>query len=649
VGTITSFDVRSIENPAVPLSAAAIDEDYGLTDSHSVTGVKVSRNRVLGYSAVWRAVNLIAGDVGRLPVGVFRRGDDGRKPDGGHPAAKVLRRPNEYMTPVVFRRTIQAHALLDGNGYAAVIRGVDAEPLELLPLDPCRTWPVRVGGCLWYVSEAGEPIPGKRRRRGLVKLLGSDVIHIPGLGYDGLCGYSVVRVLRETFGTALAARDYGSRFFANDAQPGLAIEVPAGMKPEAIDKVRTSWAAIHQGLKKAHATAILREGMKLVPYGRTNARDAQLLENRAFDAREIANVFGVPAHKLGDPSKTAYNSLESENQSYLDDTLDGWLTVWEQELGVKLLSEFEKLTDSHAIEFNRRALLRTNLAERGTYYSQALNAGWMNPDEIREEEGRNPIPDGSGKAYTRPVNVGPVAGPAAAPPEPAADPAPAPADAPAAAESGSATGAVQAAADSGGVQDTALNGAQITSLLLVADAVAQKRYPAAAAEAIVQAAFPLMGRDLIRTFINALATYQPPAEPAATPAPTPAAEPTPTPDPAPLRAALAAVWRETVGRMVRRLATHAERLAKRPHELRSYLAKPIQDEHVGVIADALRPPIEAFRAAGGFRFSEPEACAGEIVREFSARVGREIGKASDLAAAVRSVAAALEAEQTAGV
>ena len=418
----------SAENPAVPLSSIADGDDMfdALTGgSGTATGVRVNRNRVLGYSAVWRAVNLISGGVGRLPLGVFRYlTPRGKEPDYKHQCRRVLRRPNEYMTPIIFRKTIQSHALLDGNGYAYIARDLSMRPTDLLPLDPRRTWPVRVDGMLWYVTETGAMVPGKRRRREMAKIAATDVLHIPGLGYDGLCGYPVVRLLRETFGTAIAARDYGSRFFANDGRPGVAIEVPASMKLDAITNIRESWGAMHTGIQNAHKVAILREGMKLVPLGAANARDAQLLENRSFDAREIANVFGVPAHKLGDPSRTAYNSLEAENQSFLDDTLDDWLCTWEQEMERKLLTEFEKDAESHCIEFNRRALLRTNLTARGAYYSQAIQIGWKSRDEVREEEGDNPIPGGKGSEFVLPVNVATVN------PAPAADPAPTPAPEP---------------------------------------------------------------------------------------------------------------------------------------------------------------------------------------------------------------------------
>jgi HK97 family phage portal protein len=419
----------SVENPAVPLSQVFEDSDlYDALagDGPTASGVRVTRRRVLGYSAVWRSVCLISSAVGRLPVELYRwiesadgKTTKGREVDYRHPARRVLRRPSEGMTPIVFRKTLQSHALTEGNGYAYIVRDpLTQTPTELLILDPRRTWPVRVDGVTWYVSECGDPVPGKRRKFGLVKIPAADMIHIMGLGSDGLCGFSVFKVLKETFGTALASRDYGARYFGNDSRPGIALVVPASMKDETVTKLRESWERLHKGVKQSHRAAILRDGVTLQTFG-AGARDAQLMENRAFDAREIAVVFGVPPHKVGDPSRTAYNSLEAENQSWLDDTLDDWLVTWEQELELKLLTEEQKDAESHVIEFTRRKLLRTNLSARGAYYQQATMGGWMNRDEVREEEGYNPIPDGKGEVFTLAVNLAPAA---AVDSDPAADP-----------------------------------------------------------------------------------------------------------------------------------------------------------------------------------------------------------------------------------
>jgi HK97 family phage portal protein len=415
----------SAENPAVPLSSIADGSDIydALTGGEkSQTGVKVTALKALGLSAVWRGVNLIAGDIGRHAFGVYRyTSGEAKVPDRLHPAARVMRKPNDYMTPFTFRQTLQAHALLHGNGFAYILRSEDdGAPLQLLPLDPARTWPVRCNGELWYVTESSEPIPGKRRgARNWVKMRCTDVIHIKGLGFDGLTGYPVIRILRETIGGALASRDYGGRYYKNDASPGVILEVPAGMKTEAINNLRESWARIHEGWRNAHRPAILRDGVKLVPFMKATARDAQMLESRSFDAREVANILGVPAHKVGDPSRTAYNSLESENDGYREDTLNNWFTVWEQECDSKLLTEAEKASETHCHKFDPQQFSGVPLAQLAAFCSTMFNIGAMNQDETRGIFNMNPLPDGKGRRYMVPVNLAPV--PATAP---APDPAP---------------------------------------------------------------------------------------------------------------------------------------------------------------------------------------------------------------------------------
>lgn len=412
----------SVENPAVPLSSLADGDDTydALTGGSTAAGVKVTRKTALGLSAVWRGVNLIAGDVGRHSFRAYRYDGAGLTPDPLHRAARVMRRPNDYMTPFTFRQTLQAHALLSGNGYAYIVRSEqDGAPLELLPLDPDRTWPVRVNGELWYVSYCGEPIKGKRRNpASMVKIRATDVLHVKGLGSDGLVGYPVLKILGATLGAAVAARDYGARYFKNDASPGVVLIVPAGMKDAAVANLRKTWGEMHEGFTKSHRPAILRDGVTLAPFAKATARDAQMLESRAFDAREVANVLGVPPHKVGDPSRTAYNSLESENQGYQEDTLDRWFVAWEQECDAKLLTEAEKASETHCCRFDPRPLARVPLAQRGAYYSTAINAGWLNVDEVRGFENMNPLPGGAGKVYRSPVNLAPSA------PAPAAEPTP---------------------------------------------------------------------------------------------------------------------------------------------------------------------------------------------------------------------------------
>jgi hypothetical protein len=177
--------------------------------------------------------------------------------------------------------------------------------------------------------------------------------------------------------------------------------------------MRESWERLHKGLDNAHKVAILEEGSDFVALI-GDARSAQLLESREFDAREIANIFGVPTHKLGDPSKVAYNSLGEENQSYYDDTLSRWLQLWSDECSDKLLGEDEKASESHVIDFDYSELKRANLAALTAYATAAINGRWETPDGIRALFGMNPMPGPAGDAVAADPAPTPTADPAAA-------------------------------------------------------------------------------------------------------------------------------------------------------------------------------------------------------------------------------------------
>lgn len=386
---------RSIERPQVPLSS----DDAFLYDllgsEKTATGERVTYKSALSLDAVWRAVWLISSGVAKLPIGVYRREGDGKQRLADHPAFVLLeRRPNEYMTPFTLKQTLEANALLHGNGYAAIVRrrGV---PEELLPLDPSVTYPVRANGVLWYVTHAnGE----------LIRLAAEDVLHVKGLGYDGLQGYSVLSYAAEAIGLGLGQRKYNAKFFGGGARPGVVLEAPGMVKPEHREELRRSFERMHQGIENSHRVAILTNGLKLHPFT-VNAKDSQLLESRGFTIREIANFFGLPPHKLGDTTRQGYASLEQENQSYLDDTLDPWLVTWEEECTAKLLSEAERRADTHLIEFNRSALVRADMAQRFTAYQTGLLSGFLSVDEVRGRENLNPLPEGAGRVFYRPLNV----------------------------------------------------------------------------------------------------------------------------------------------------------------------------------------------------------------------------------------------------
>jgi HK97 family phage portal protein len=392
--------VRSLERPGTPLS----DPDEWLVEdlagAPTATGLTVNASTALTYAAFFRGVNLISRDVAKIPLLVYERIEGGGKERATrHAAYKLLRyAPNEAMHAVDFKKLLQAQAILRGNGYAFIERAGSGAPGALLPLNSANVSPLRVGGIVWYLFYVGgEPI----------KVLWRDMFHVKGLpdwDREGLEGISVLTKARESLALGLAARQYGARFFGNDARPGAVLEHPGKLSPQGHANLIEDWEKAHRGVSNKHRMAILEEGMKLHSFS-IPARDAQLIETRQFEIRDMANWLGLPPHRLGDTTRTSFASLEQENQSYLDDALDGWLVAWEAEGREKLLTEREKDADTHVVEFLRAALVRADLGARVESYNKAILGGWMSRDEARERENLGPIPGGEGKKFFVPSNV----------------------------------------------------------------------------------------------------------------------------------------------------------------------------------------------------------------------------------------------------
>ena len=379
-----------------------IAESWG--GGKSKAGVTVSKKAAIGLSTVWRCVNLIAGDVAKVPFHAFKRVDDARGRTGKtraneHPAYRLMRwRANREQTALAFREQMQADALLHGNGYAFIDRLGDGTPHELRWLDPTRTYPERKGGVLGYIHQRADgskapPIPPE------------NVFHLRGLGDDGLAGYSVLTVARETLGLGIAARDFGARFFGNNSISPLVFETDHPLTPKQRTDLRSEWERQQSG-DNQHRTAVLPRGVHPKTIGHA-AADTQMLETMDMSRRDIANIFGCPAHKVGDTTRTSYSSLEQENLSYLQETLDLWLCKWEFESWLKLLTVPQQQRDSHFFEFERKALIRMDSRARASYNRTALGgAPWETINEVRAKENLDPIDDPKADELQWPLNMG---------------------------------------------------------------------------------------------------------------------------------------------------------------------------------------------------------------------------------------------------
>ena len=386
----------------IPLGSDAIWDILG-AGRQSSAGVSVSREKILGYPAVWRGVNLLSRDVAKLPLFVYQRLEDGGKQrDRMHPAHRLLhQKSSPYMTAFTFRQTLQSHALIHGNGYAYIFRDANAGPTDMLVLDPEYVTPIKEDGRLLYLVTNMQLPDGQTRDR---KILPENILHIRGLSHTGLVGYSVVDILRESLGLGLAAQKYGSVFFKNNARPSMVIEMPGQLRDtEAVSRLRDSWGKIHEGIDNSNKPAILENQASVKNLSFSN-EDAQFLQTREFEIRQVANIIGVPPHKIGDPTRTSHSSLESENQAYLQDSLDPWLCNWEKECEDKLLTEQQKTQDTHIVEFQRDAIIRVDKKTETESLAVEVNNGLLSLDEARAIKNRPPLPDGLGSTFRKPMN-----------------------------------------------------------------------------------------------------------------------------------------------------------------------------------------------------------------------------------------------------
>lgn len=339
-------------------------------------------------TAVYACVRILSEAIAGLPVHLYKYTNNGGKEKAvKHPLYFLLHdEPNPEMTSFVFRETLMTHLLLWGNAYAQIIRNGKGEVIGLYPLMPNRMTVDRdEKGHIFYqyqVSDSDAPT----MKNGTVNLKQSEVLHIPGLGFDGLVGYSPIAMAKNAIGLSIATEEYGAKFFANGATPGGILEYPGTVKDP--DRVRESWNKGFNG-KNSHKVAILEEGMKYIPIS-ISPNEAQFLETRKFQIDEIARIFRVPPHMVGDPEKSSFSNIDQQSLEFVKYTLEPWLMRWEQSINRALLSQEEKNT--FFVKFNVDGLLRGDYQSRMSGYATARQNGWMSANDIRELENLDLIP-----------------------------------------------------------------------------------------------------------------------------------------------------------------------------------------------------------------------------------------------------------------
>lgn len=361
----------------------------------ALAGVMVTPQTALTFTAVYAAIRVLSEDIASLPLEVFQAlPGGGRKKETNHPVSRLLTEsPNGESTDFNWRETWVSHCLGWGNGLSEIERRKNGEPIKLHLLHPAETQILR--------NDAGELVYKLGNQKELEPYY---CLHLAGLGFNGVQGYSPVALAREAIGLGKAAEIFGATFFGNGARPGGVLEHPGKLSPEAQQNLRASINEIHGGAENAFRLAILEEGMK---WTQTTIppEDAQFLATRAFQVIEIARIYRIPPHKLGDYSQSHLANVEAANLDYLMTTLRPWLIRIEKVINQKLLTEAERKSGFY-VKHDMRALMRASVKDRAEWYKALWGMGVYSANKILENEDENPLSedDGGNKRFV-PVNM----------------------------------------------------------------------------------------------------------------------------------------------------------------------------------------------------------------------------------------------------
>lgn len=366
-----------------------VGSSYSFYMGGSSAGKNVNERSAMQMTAVYSCVRILAEAVAGLPLHLYRYKEDGGKERAiDNNLYHLLHdEPNKEMSSFIFRETLMTHLLLWGNAYAQIIRNGKGEVVALYPLMPNKMQVDRdENGELYYIytrsSDEAKTMDGVT-----VYLTPRDVLHIPGLGFDGLVGYSPIAMAKNAIGLAIATEEYGAKFFANGAAPSGVLEHPGTIKDPS--RLRENWNSTFGGSANSGKVTVLEEGMKYTPIS-ISPEQAQFLETRKFQIDEIARIFRVPPHMVGDLEKSSFSNIEQQSLEFVKYTLDPWVIRWEQSLSRALLNEDEKR--KYFFKFNLEGLLRGDYESRMSGYAVARQNGWMSANDIRELENMDKIP-----------------------------------------------------------------------------------------------------------------------------------------------------------------------------------------------------------------------------------------------------------------
>jgi HK97 family phage portal protein len=387
--------------------------DFALDQLSTLAGINVTERTALTFAAVYSAINVIATDVAALSLHVLRRrADGGRELDVANPLWDIVHvAANDETDAFRFRQSLMGHVLGWGNGYAEIEWLNSGQVGALRLLDPSRTRTARDrAGKLWYEQDSGPSLKPYR------------VVHVAGLGFDGLRGYSPIKQAKESIALGKAAESFGAAFFGNGATGRGILSTPQKLSKEAKARLREEVDRVHRGVENAHRLMVFEQGLKFESTI-VEPEAAQFLETRRFQVIEICRIFRVPPHKLMDLERATFSNIEEQNLDYVSTTLLGWVRAIEAQFNFKLFTADDRRAGLY-VKHNMADLLRGNMLNRAQFYRTMVELGVFSANDVATLEDHNPT--AGGDEHFRPANLLPLGAvaptPAKTPADPAANP-----------------------------------------------------------------------------------------------------------------------------------------------------------------------------------------------------------------------------------
>jgi len=373
------------ESPTFPLTSQALVD---MLVGPKVAGVEVTEKNALGLPAVFRAVSLVSDAIAGLPLHAYRD-----TPGGGRERLSkqpdIIAKPHPDLTQFEWLELIMVHLLGWGNAY--LWKQVDGQGrvVELWPIHPSEVKPGRASDKTKVYQYNGKGWSDR------------EILHIPGIGYDGVVGMSPIRAAATAIGSAIAAEENAASFFASGSMLSGILSTDQKIDTDTADRLKARWKQSNSGLAHAHDIAVLGSGTKFMPIS-INPVDAQLVESQRWSVGQVARIFGVPPHLLMDTEKSTSwgTGIEQQSIGFVTYTLRPWLIRLEQRL-TPLLPPSNRY-----VKFSVEGLLRGDTKTRYESYAIARQWGWMSPNDILALEDRPPIEGGD--TYMAPLNMAPL-------------------------------------------------------------------------------------------------------------------------------------------------------------------------------------------------------------------------------------------------